>query len=127
MVRQSQPPGNESGLCDVILRPGLDKTNKIWDDLRKSLFNPGLTLLPVCSMATPDVPGGDANRRVDERAVRGVWVKDHAQILSRHLGRTTARDPAFGNMRRGVFLCVRQVESDESGPADRRSVRDRHR
>ena len=89
MMGESQPLGDASGLCDAILRPGLNQANKIWDDVRQGIFYPGLTLLAVCAMATPNVPGGDTNGRVDEWAVRGVGVKSHTRSLPPHLARNS--------------------------------------
>src|SRR5579863_1759495 len=75
------------------MAPGFDQDDQVGRCFVEGLFEGGLAIGPVCAVAAPDVPRDQADRRLDQRAVRGVRVEAHlAGVLRswRRRSRTSA-------------------------------------
>src|SRR6185312_7599453 len=81
-VRQAQPAGDPLGLARFAITPGFNQADQVGLDPGERVLQGSLPGLPPRPVASPDIPRDYPDRRLRDRAIRGIGIEGHAASIA---------------------------------------------
>src|SRR5689334_5412645 len=103
-VRQAQPAGDPLGLARFTVTPGFNQADQVGLDLGERVLQGNLPGLPPRPVASPDIPRDHPDRRLRDRAIRGIGIEGHTASIAAN----TATSPTLPRQASRLCWVVRR-------------------